>query len=648
MYRMEGPVTTPELWLGWALPGGYRPDSVMQEFVSAVVNGALGEAVAEDHDIADVGASAVPGTQATMLICQVRLRAGKNPEKSAQHVLNQLYKMWVPGSATEDKMSAIVFGKLRIIAATAMALGSESVFQRAALAASSAHFNSDPSFYKRTLQAIVDMPEERVTQYAYKYLTRDRARVLYVTPLPATARAPGAMTGVGKSTDDDAESRSPNYDPQVVHKYAKAPGTGQWKTTKLKNGLELVIARHTAIPAVAVDLTFHGGRASADVGVAELASLVVRPLSKRHGQLSDYGAQVRRGVGDDAWQITVRAGAGNLANVLAILGDQIRSLAVPSGAIDDVRKYLFPVFRKDEQRPEEKADRAFWKGLYEDHPYGRRATVDDLDKLDAAAINKWVARVVNPKNATLAVVGDVDPDEVVKLAEQWLGDWNPPGAEIPPLDPPARSSVSVSFSDKTQLKTPAGPPKVLVTHRPGATQGELTLGCLLPAADPRSAVMYDLMASMVADHLFKTVRGKLGASYGMRGRAQTLRGGASHMLITGNINNGSLAPALQAIKEYWDGLPQGNFSDKEMNRIRWDMALRYNLDFTTNAQIGDQIIGTRNVNWQLSTLDRYGDDLASISKADLTRAFQVCHDSQVLSIVGDDTVVSAALKQSWK
>jgi zinc protease len=635
MYTYEGPVQAPEIWIGWTLPAGFGPDSVLYEFVGNLVDGSLTEAVAEDRDIVSVGAFTSPGVKATMLICRVLLRGGAHPERSAEHVLNQLYKTWEPSTdATSDKIAAGRFTQARVVAATGMALQSEDIAVRAIAAAENVHFNGDPQFYSHMIKALSELDLEQVQQYAYRYLKRDRARMLYIKPLPPNARAKGSPTGLGGGYDDAAEARVPDYSPAEVRQLVKPPGFAALTTTTLKNGLELVVAPHPAIPSVTVQLGLHGGHASAERGLVRLAEFVARPWSKRHHTFFDFGAQASRGASQDQWEEQVRAGSGNLGNVLAILNDQLGSMNVASGMIDEFKKYVFPFLKKEEERPESKADREFWKALFGDHPYGRRSTIDELEKYDGAQVEGWIQRAFTPRNGVMAVVGDVEPAAAVRAADEWLGDWKAKGDAL--------------AAPKAPEVAPR-PLQILVTHRAAATQGELRLGCLLPSADPKRAVLYRLMTMMVSDHLFKAVRGKLGASYGIHPGLGILRGGAAYMTASGNINNGSLAAALKVIKQYWDGLPNGDFTDKEMNRVRYELALGFNMQLTTSEAIANEIVRVRNLGWPLASVDEYGEHLASLTRDDAKAAFKSCHEQAVLSLVGDQEVIGKALRESgWK
>src|SRR5262249_52334188 len=229
-----------------------------------------------------------------------------------------------------------------------------------------------------------------IAGFANKYLKRDRARVVYVKPLPASARAAKGTSGVGGT--DEASAAAFNYDPGAIGQLAHPAGLAeQLRTLKLKNGLEVVIGRRSAMPLVTVALGLRGGRAeSQPFGAADLARFISRSGSHRHGDYRDYGARANGGIDLSDSFFVLKAGSGNLPNMLAILSDRVKSMRVNQGATGDFKKWIAPVLKKEEEQPDKKADRAFWKALYGDHPYGRRATVGDLEKLDEDSVGKWL------------------------------------------------------------------------------------------------------------------------------------------------------------------------------------------------------------------------------------------------------------------
>ena len=636
MYRYQGPVATPEVWVGWSLPGAFRTDQALLDFISSLADDMANEVYREDDDVASVRAETLPGVRSTMLICRVLLREGSHPERSAEHIINELSKLW---ANTNDSRAAFrqnnrfVYGLN--LAANEMALTSENIVRRAEDAATFAHFTGNPALYSSTLQRMSEIQRTAVQQYASQYLNRDRARVLYITPIPPSMRAAGVATGFGAAPDDeDADARLPEYSAEQIRSMVKPPGFGAFRREMLKNGLEVIVAPHPSIPAVTVHLGLHGGNSSTQPGIAGLAQHLAVPWSTRHGNFYEHGALARVTWGQDMRETTIHAASGNLRDVLAILTDQVTSMRVPSEYLHPLRKYLYPVLRKFDAQPDQVGDRMFWRALFGTHPYGDRSTIADVEQTELGPVEVWIEKLFAPRNGVVAIVGDLDPNAASKLAHDWLGDWKADGGEMPALPPPSPK---------------AAPVKLAVTHRPGASQGEVRIGCLLPPATPKQAVMYDVMGSMVAAHLFKSIRTQLGASYGIHPDVGVLRGGASYLAASGNIDNGSLPAALGVIKKYWDELPNGDFSEKEMNWIRYQAALGFNMRFRTSGAIANEIVRVRNLGWPLESVDQFGDNLATITREEMARAFKVCHDTTVLSIVGDEVIVTNALKSAgWR
>lgn len=74
-------------------------------------------------------------------------------------------------------------------------------------------------------------------------------------------------------------------------------------------------------------------------------------------------------------------------------------------------------------------NKVLWETLFSNafvaHPY-KNPTIgwqDDLDKYTATDAKKFCEKFYSPNNATLAIVGDINPEEVIKFAEKYFGSW---------------------------------------------------------------------------------------------------------------------------------------------------------------------------------------------------------------------------------
>ena len=62
--------------------------------------------------------------------------------------------------------------------------------------------------------------------------------------------------------------------------------------------------------------------------------------------------------------------------------------------------------------------------------------LETLDNIKREDILAFYGRYFRPERATLVVVGDVEPEEIVSLAQETLGGWKVSGEEPEPYSVP--------------------------------------------------------------------------------------------------------------------------------------------------------------------------------------------------------------------
>jgi predicted Zn-dependent peptidase len=92
------------------------------------------------------------------------------------------------------------------------------------------------------------------------------------------------------------------------------------------------------------------------------------------------------------------------------------------------------------------------------HPYGQPVvgTMADLESLSRSQVKEYYRRFYGPSNATVAIVGDLDPDRFAMWAERYFGDLSPSERPEPVLtrEPPQRGErrVNVVFDAQPSLR----------------------------------------------------------------------------------------------------------------------------------------------------------------------------------------------------
>lgn len=636
MIRREAAVATPEIWIGWALPRGFDSESYIEQFVQARMSAALAKSSSNDSDIVGVSTSLIRGKEASLLLCKVWLATGAHVEKSAMRALDELVSIWSPDSSGKLRQGGdYSFTSGLRAAITGMVLDAESVVDRGLSRAMFTHFSGDPGMYSKELYATMKLDVSHVVDFSYKYLARERARVVLVSPLPGGATTSPGSVSVGSAPLDDLGATT--LDAAAIRAFVRPPGVSAYRTLTLPNGLEVVIGRRAGLPVATVGLSLHGGSATADpIGAMEVGDALAWPTTRWQGAPAEFGGHLRSAGTREAFEYLYRGASGNVVNMIASLSERVQSMQVTEYGIREYDRDFLPFVAQAERRPEVTADRAFWKALYGDHPYGRSATAKDLEAIRAEDVMRWIDTTHVPRNGVLAIVGEIDPDAVAKLVVDGFGGWSSDEpAQAPPIAPTIASG-------------PATKPSFLVAHRPGATQSQLRFGCLLPPPARGSLAVYDLAADLGQEQLTEIVRRKFGASYGFHGDVVTLRGGATHLVLTGDVETASTGRALTALRETLNSLAQGKLDPQAVDRARWRLASRFGVAFDTTDALVSTVLEARNRGASLATIDAYPEDLIRASTADLGAVFARCLSARpVVSIVGDEATVKAAITEGW-
>jgi predicted Zn-dependent peptidase len=312
--------------------------------------------------------------------------------------------------------------------------------------------------------------------------------------------------------------------------------------------------------------------------------------------------------------------------VLDILANHVRLLRVHSDTLGDFERYRLPYVRQAEARPESVAERSFRGALFRGHLYSHNDEIpnDKLPDLDEA--NRWLATVLNPRGATLAIAGNIDPTEAASLARRSFDGW----------------SAGSGVSDPPPLLE-TGTAAVVVTHRPLASQAVLQLGCRLPAATAESTVARDVLSDAVSLH-FASLREQKGIDYSLTASTRTLRGGTAVLYLEGAIENAGLASALSTIRTDLQGADWHH----DLDRGRWAVARQYNLGLASARQWVERALILGRHGWDLSTADDVPRLLVSLDEGAMVASLRRCSSEGVLSLVGDEPAVRAALAKGWE
>ncbi|MBT8445360.1 MAG: insulinase family protein [Gammaproteobacteria bacterium] len=323
-------------------------------------------------------------------------------------------------------------------------------------------YGGSPDRYLETLATIESATAEEVRRAAEKWFGAN-AFVIEVHPYPSLkAQSDGA---------DRSSVPEPGEFPDV--------GFPDFSRSRLRNGMEVLLAERPGVPVVNLSLVLDAGYASdqfAEIGTANLAmSMLDEGTRKRTSleiadALAMQAANLGTGSNLDASYVQLSALRSRLDESLDIFADVVLNPVFPDDELERLRRIALARIQQEQNNPMSMALRILPRLMYgPEHPYGQPLTgsgtpesVQAISRDDVVAFHDTWFR---PNNATLIVVGDIGRDELTTKLENLFGDWQP--GEFP--------------QKNLGIETPALDARVAyVLDRPDADQSIIFAGQLIP------------------------------------------------------------------------------------------------------------------------------------------------------------------------
>jgi zinc protease len=138
-----------------------------------------------------------------------------------------------------------------------------------------------------------------------------------------------------------------------------------------------------------------------------------------------------------------------------LLADNELHPALPPDAFQVVRGQTAQLVAGTLASPEYRANRALATALLpKDDPALRETTPATVTALALDDIKSYYAKVFRPDMTTIAVIGDITPEEARPVIEKWFGGWKSAGTKpvvtLPAV--PANRPAAVNVPDPTQVQ----------------------------------------------------------------------------------------------------------------------------------------------------------------------------------------------------
>lgn len=410
----------------------------------------------------------------------------------------------------------------------------------------------------------------------------------------------------------------------------------------LANGARVLFVENHSIPILDVSVEFDAGSRrdpQGKAGTAELTNaMLARGLRASQTPLVEAAmteAQISDTFADIAAQRSGGAGADRAGAALRMLASHAerdaavsllaRILAHPSFPEDLLARdkgRTIAAIREDETKPEAIADKAFWRLLYGDHPYAKRASVESVQAITRADLVAFHNTHYVANRAVISMIGDISRAEANEIAQQ-LTLRLPQGAALPPLP-----EVQLMPATEERVVHPASQAHVLIGV-PTLARGDADYFALIVGN-------YVLGGGGFVSRLMHEVREKRGLSYSVYSYFNPLAQ-PGPFEAGFQTQREQTAEALKVLRETIAAFLRDGPTPKELQAAKDNLIGGFALRIDNNKKILDNIAAIGFYKLPLDYLDTWTDNVKKVTIADIKAAFnrKLALDKMSTVIVGD-------------
>jgi len=395
---------------------------------------------------------------------------------------------------------------------------------------------------------------------------------------------------------------------------------------KLENGLKLIVREDHRAPLVVTQVWYKVGGSYESNGITgishALEHMMFRGTTKHPKDefsrlIAIGGGDQNAFTGDDFTAYFQELEVDRLKLCFELEADRMANLTLPADAFDQEIKVVMEERRlRVDDNPEELARERLRTAAHISNPYHHDTIgwMNDLENLRVEDLRTWYNTWYAPNNATVVVVGDVDPEAVLQLAKTYFGPLKP--KNIPTLKP--RKEIANLGKRTVQVQANAMVPRLLMAYNvpslPNAADPKesYALTVLLMALDGgnSSRISKDLVRGQ---SLVTNVR----SSYHWFDLHETLL-----EISALPTQNHTLPEVEAAFLEQIAKLQSAPLSDAELNRVKVNAIAQhvFTKDSMAEQAIGIGILETVGLSWKV--IDEYPEQIQKVTAADVQKVAQ--------------------------
>jgi zinc protease len=347
---------------------------------------------------------------------------------------------------------------------------------------------------------------------------------------------------------------------------------GNTQEFKLENGLKLVVQEDHRSPVVVSQVWYRAGSIDEFNGTTGVAHVLEHMMFKGTkkvpaGQFSRIvaaaGGKENAFTSRDYTVYFQQLEKSHLELAMKLEADRMANLNMSDAEFTKEIQVVMEERRwRTDDKPQSLVGEQLMSTTFQAHPYGRPVIgwMNDLEHMKAQDARDWYKRWYAPNNATLVVVGDVNPKAVFKLAQKYFGPLK--SQKLPERKPQSESEQK--GERRLTVKAPAKLPYLAMAyHAPSLRDPKNDWEPY--ALEILSGVLDGNPASRLNRDLVRRDRIAVDVSVGY----DTVNRGPGLFEFDGTPSEGTSVQDLEvAIRGQIEQLKQDGISEEELQRVK--------------------------------------------------------------------------------
>ncbi|MDP6101980.1 MAG: pitrilysin family protein [Dehalococcoidia bacterium] len=494
-------------------------------------------------------------------------------------------------------------------------------------------FAGDPGLINSDLGRYLAVQPDDVSRVAHEYL-RERQVQMVVLPEPSRSHA---STVIDRTIRPSPAAPRP-FEPPVPQRQ------------RLANGLDVLVVEKRGIPAEAFGLLLDTGGVKDPVSLPGLSAFATAMLqegttSRSSEQIADefefMGSQLAGVNGRERTVLAAEVLTRYLPKAMDLVADVAQNAIFAEEEIARLRSERLTSLRRMRDDPTALAGRLASGLIYgRESSYGHplNGTEDALESLSREDLVDFFRGNYNPENATLVAVGDVSLEEVMRLAEEYLGNWKAKGVRSETLEEGTNGSGPTSTI-------------LYLMDNPRAAQSVIRFGLAgVPRQHPDYAaltLLNHLFGGQFTARLNLNLRQDKGYSYGYRSWIEWHRQSSLFMAGGGvqtDVTKEAVQETLQEFHDIGGGKP---VTEVEFEAAKAALLRQLPSSFENSWQVLEELVPLVSFNLPDDYYRTFPARIEAVPLEDVRRVARERIDNNrlMLLVVGDREVIEPGLRE---